>query len=61
MNIIPMTRARALKIMDNCADKSAYWDDWGPDTILLDGQFTAEELEAFAWYMKNKGKREEQV
>ena len=49
-SMIPMTMARALKIIEDC---SGYWsDEHGAGIILLDGEFTADELETFAWYMR---------
>ena len=33
----------------------ANWFPW-ENEITLDGEFTAEQLEAFAWWMKNKKK-----
>lgn len=32
------------------------WRDWSPgEQIALDAVFTTEELEALAWWMRNKG------
>ena len=32
------------------------WATWchGDDTVMLDGRFNADELEAIAWWMRNK-------
>ena len=30
------------------------WVDDGSNTVILDGNFNADELEAIAWWMKNK-------
>lgn len=32
------------------------WTEYNGDNIILDGDYNAEELEAFAWWIKNKGK-----
>lgn len=63
----PMTEQRAREILGEhvCADGTleggvefvdwpAYRDD--SSHVRLDGEFTAEELEAIAWWMRNKAK-----
>jgi hypothetical protein len=54
----PMTEQRARDLIDKCVIDGnffswpAYGDD--PDHAQLDGEFTAEELEAIAWWMRNQ-------
>lgn len=43
---------------NNCLDSSDFWNIWEPGQheVCLDGRFTAMELEAIAWWMRNKSK-----
>jgi len=45
---------------DNCLYDLSWYLEWldGEDYATLDGCFEAEELEAIAWWMKNKGRKE---
>ncbi|QJR79592.1 hypothetical protein CA267_001665 [Alteromonas pelagimontana] len=40
---------------DNSLHDSTDWVDWtGDDSIQLDADFSVDELEAIAWWMRNK-------
>jgi hypothetical protein len=58
-----MNEARAKEILGEprmedhptWPDLCGIWTDWdGGEDICLDGHFTAEELEAIAWWMRNR-------
>lgn len=41
-----------------CLGHYIYWNpDRNADTVTLDSEFTADELEAIAWWMRNKRRR----
>ena len=56
-----MTEEQARKILgetirpnNSLSNVECYVDWWGCDTVTLDDHFTADQLEAIAWWMKNK-------
>ena len=61
-----MDETRALEIMggivhkDECLECLSPYIRWRKDDgdieITLDGKFSAEEIEAFAWWMRHKGR-----
>jgi hypothetical protein len=58
---IIMDESKAREILDKCRDRSLgpYFSldiDSGGE-ICLDGYFTIDELEAIAWWMRNKGEK----
>ncbi len=61
--VLPMNEAKAREILgdivqaDNTLDSLVEYVDWplNASTICLDGDFTADELEAFSCWMRNKG------
>ena len=59
-----MDKKRATEILDNCIRQGGdelyncgWYLSWsvGSDDATLDGQFSAEELEVIAWWMRNNG------
>jgi len=55
-----MTEARAREILGSRLTADGSFRDWPfyhGDTLALDGNFNADELEAIAWWMRNKGTR----
>jgi hypothetical protein len=55
---IEMEEKEAIKILDELKDSSNYVDLVAGETAILDGYFDREDLEAIAWWMKNKGRKE---
>lgn len=53
-----MTEHRARELIDKCIVTGEFfrWPAYGddPDHARLDGEYTAEQLEAIAWWMRNK-------
>lgn len=52
LGIPPLAEGRAALDGANNVD---YLKTWGPgESVTLDGHFTADQLEAIAWWMRNK-------
>lgn len=47
-----MNEKKAKKLLDDTIGYVRIWPSY--DHATLDGEFTADELEAIAWWMKNK-------
>ena len=43
---------RANNALSICMERYLFWN--GSDVLTLDGKFTTDELEAIAWWIKNK-------
>lgn len=51
-----MTEARARELIAGVKDRAdgCWLGERLPSTFVLDGSYTADELEAFAWWLRNK-------